>query len=479
MPKEVFQFQSSFTPDSETLITLSGSGESDLAAWSTKTGRRLAHSKQPDISVVGEFDFDRSGTRLAAVTDDALLKLFDLPSLKPSAVQPAGIKVDGAEFSPDGHQLAIKGRGVVVIWNIAHPLPLSTSLHNEPFSIGFDKDLAATVSMSGAHPTRIVSVAVGRLRAWNLPKRTPTEIPVPKYIETVAVSPDGRTTAILDYDRRLSLWHPGDERLLPGWQMDDVSSLALNADGSLLASGGGVTDGRIRLWDARHGTEWKPSMRRDKAVVWTVAFNPQSTLLASAGFGGDISVWKVVRGGDGNKYLRPLNPDRPFTGHTGAVLSVTFDPTGTRIASGGDDGSVRLWDVTAGAAIGEPMSMSSAVREVTFSPDGRTIAAVGDDGLQLFDVTTQRPLGPTVTTRARLAGVAFNADGQRLVTINSHGRVDTWDPVLWSTVATEVTERLCSIASRNLTRSEWHQYLPGKPYRQTCPRWSTAPHTAG
>jgi hypothetical protein len=46
------------------------------------------------------------------------------------------------------------------------------------------------------------------------------------------------------------------------------------------------------------------------------------------------------------------------------------------------------------------------------------------------------------------------------------GNYMVWDldPADWAKTA-------CSIAGRNLTQSEWKQYLPGRPYQSTCPQW--------
>jgi WD40 repeat protein len=470
-----------------TLVTLSGN--SQLIAWDTRTGRRLARYTRDEISVTEELRFDPSGTRLAAVTDDRHVELFDVPSLAMSAVQPPKIEAAGVEFSSDGRSLAIAGRGATTVWSLASPMPLSTPLFTA--RTAYPEDLAASVGMSKSDPNQLVSVAKKRLRIWRLPDPTPAEVPVPEYIQAVAMSPDGSVTAILDYDGELAVWHPGDRQVSPGWRMnaatshieggryklEGITSLALSADAGMLASAGSSEDDKsqIRLWDPRRGVQWGQAVQHGDAVVWTLAFTPKADMLASAGYPGSISVWKVVANGDGTKHLEPFGQDRPLVGHSGAVMSIEFDRSGKRLVSGGGDGTVRLWDIATGTAIGEPMSMGSSVESVAFSPDGRTVAAADREGLRLWDVATQRMLGPTIVTRGRLAAVSFSADGRRLATINDYGSVLVWDPLLWSDDRNAVSERLCLIASRNLTRSEWHQYLPEKEYRQTCTRWPGAP----
>jgi hypothetical protein len=41
-----------------------------------------------------------------------------------------------------------------------------------------------------------------------------------------------------------------------------------------------------------------------------------------------------------------------------------------------------------------------------------------------------------------------------------------WDVDIGHWVATA-----CRIAGRNLTHAEWNQYLPGRPYQETCPTY--------
>ena len=82
-----------------------------------------------------------------------------------------------------------------------------------------------------------------------------------------------------------------------------------------------------------------------------------------------------------------------FRRHTGNVRSVAWSPDGTRTASGSDDKTVQVWDVTNGSLSFTYYGHTSSVRTVAWSPDGSRIASAGADGtVQVWDASTGRPI---------------------------------------------------------------------------------------
>jgi len=94
--------------------------------------------------------------------------------------------------------------------------------------------------------------------------------------------------------------------------------------------------------------------------VWSVAYSPDGTRIASGSADGTVRMWGS---------LSSMPSSEPLQHHSDVVNSVAYSPDGTRVVSGSDDMTVRVWDAITGAPIGEPLQgHTSEVWSVAFSP---------------------------------------------------------------------------------------------------------------
>ena len=114
--------------------------------------------------------------------------------------------------------------------------------------------------------------------------------------------------------------------------------------------------------------------------VNSVAFSPDGRILASGCDDGTVKLWDVSNGAE----IRAIT-DRPdYSG-----IHLAFSPDGHALVTAARDGKkVKLWDVLNGSEIrilpGEGDWLS-----VEFSPDGRTVAATCNMYVKLWDVTKE------------------------------------------------------------------------------------------
>jgi hypothetical protein len=156
----------------------------------------------------------------------------------------------------------------------------------------------------------------------------------------------------------------------------------------------------VRLWRT---SDWNPEtgLNADATAVHAMAFSPVGAMLATGGNKGTVQVWNMPDGVE--RWTQP--------GHTGTVLAVAFAPDGSVLATGGANG-VDLWDTSTGARRDELTDHAGLVRSVAFAPDNHTLAAGDDAGtIRVWDLRTGE-LGLRVAGRIGQAwSLAYREDG--------------------------------------------------------------------
>ena len=110
------------------------------------------------------------------------------------------------------------------------------------------------------------------------------------------------------------------------------------------------------------------------------------------------------------------------------VLSISFSPDGNTLASGCDDGTIRLWNVGTGDLRYTLKEHTDSVSSISYSPDGNTLASGCDDGtIRLWNVGTGDLRYTLKGHRRSVPSVAFSSDGNTLASGSYDNTVRLWD----------------------------------------------------
>ena len=356
-------------------------GDRTLRMWDAHTGD-LLKTFRGHTDLVRALAFSPSGDTLVSASSDTTLRLWNAETghEKKVFMEHIGWGVD-AVFSPNGKWLAsVSSDDKIHLWDrhTGHLLRTLTG-HTGPVT-------AVAVSSDGRTLASTARFPDKTLRLWNPETGELLKtISEHKGINAFAFSPDSQTLASVGRDATVQLWNVETGELLKTFKGNDreFRAVAFSPDGQLLATGGWLS--KIHLWNV--ATDSLLKTFPEKYGVETLAFSPGGRFLASGGGFKDptIRLWNIPTG---KKQFRLRgHAKNPHSGHTSDVYSVAFSPDGTLLASGGIDG-LRLWNPTTGQGLVTLTANKGSVSVVAFSSDGRTLASGESGAVFLWDVDT-------------------------------------------------------------------------------------------
>jgi WD40 repeat protein len=196
-------------------------------------------------------------------------------------------------------------------------------------------------------------------------------------IRSLALSPDG-SLLVTSSDRGVI-----DQGVTKFWDIKtgksiqtfntDKRPLLFSPDGSLLATG-------LQLWDIRQGKLHCELEENKSSGIQSLAFSPDSRLLASGKPDGVVEIWAV----------ETCQQRQLLAGHTAHIISLVFSPDGKQLVSGSWDSTVRLWDIETGTMTNVLMEHWPRISDLVISSTGAVFVSPGFD---------QRPATPHISDR--------------------------------------------------------------------------------
>ncbi|HEU0040008.1 MAG TPA: hypothetical protein VFR76_12120, partial [Verrucomicrobiae bacterium] len=368
-----------FSPDAA--ILASSSADQTIRLWDTQTRTEIAALRGHEDEVYC-LAFSSDGKRLISGAKDGSVRLWQVPpAQRPPALRVLRDRCGYFVVSPDSRRVVTLSADYVV-WDLNTGEKLETISALRGYQAGYDFTANGGQLLVGGHN--------GKVRIWDFTQNALSEFDAGGTEDVVGV-------------RRLG-----------------ATKFLATVHGTRTARAFSTT--RVKIWDFEK-RQLKEETGLSGADATTSAVSPQGKT-ATGHEDGSVTIWGQVR--------------TNFPAHRRAVVGVAFTPDGRILATGGEEGTAKLWDVATHREIVTLKGHLRSVHAVDISPDGRRLATAGGgaESVKLWDIQTHQELITLSGEGSIMTLLAFSPDGNKLIGLNNNGHLHIWRAPSWEEIKT-------------------------------------------
>ena len=378
---------------------------------------------QGHLKNISEFGFSSDGNTLILKSQGGAFQYLNLEGNEISALNNKSFRLQscdrntGSSYSPDGKiQANWDWEGYLTLLDLNRQkdqemwkIKALRGGHNGQFcGVYFSPNGQIIASVSPDNTIKLWSVedkTINKFKAHN------------STVNSVRFSPGSKSLASVGKDNLVRIWslEGKESKSLPGGG-DEILSIDFSSDGRYLAYVNYAADLDKRTIVLSNLETNKTKTFFANAV--DAVFSPDSKMIASAGFDGQIKFWD----------LEGLSARASIPAHKNIVYSVNFSPDGKMLISSAKEGLAKLWDLSKGAdQHGKEIGLSNRgpgqKETAEFSPDGKILAieSITDNGLtRLFSI------GGKELRSIVGKSVSFSSDSKMIASSSKDGNIKLW-----------------------------------------------------
>lgn len=419
-------------------LVIAGTFNSSLAIWNLGTEEFVGEINNNFNGDVQAVRVSADGTKLAVAMLSGRVVTSTLATGEQLVLDYHTDGVRDVMYSPNGRLLASVGMDKKVLLMDAVNGDLLNEIELDEF----------TYSLAFSSDSRLIYVASadGRVSTWDIERNQIVQERSLRFpnVRQVAYSPNGRfVAAVTDEDsvgrvfnaltnRQVAVLKANDERVL---------TLAYRIDGRVIATAG--SGGDVHIWRTDR-FELADTLTTNEDRIYSLAFTPDTSVIATGGesairlwnlpekeqlfaLDNETPVWDLSISPDGSLIAAPGGLWNAFTREKLPIeisefASVAISPNSDFLATSDKLIPIEI-DRIRPAATGY-VGLSNA--GVAFSPDGSLVAMAIEENIQIIDVTTQTVITTITGHTADVRSLAFSPDGTRLVSGGFDATIRQW-----------------------------------------------------